>query len=146
MEKPDQQFSQELMDAIAYINSKLTLLSNKEAREALTMVASVRNLRLVSMDRPIGRPIDQLPRPTKVGKPARAGGGCTGLSARTPPTWKLNPDWIASNKKHSELVSKIKGSSDSKEKESLIKELREIEVGMKLYKRKLVGFRLPLEP
>jgi hypothetical protein len=124
------------MAAIAAISCELDKLSNKEVKEALTMVSSVRNLRIISMDRPIGLPIQSAP--PKVRSP----GSQKEVSRKATPkaTWKSDPRWVDVDRRHSELVSQIKTEPDAIAKGTAITSLRELEGEMKILKHQLQGF------
>jgi transaldolase len=118
--------------AIAAINRALDTLSNKEAKEVLTMVCSIRNLRVVSMDRPIGLPLQSAPPKTVTQVSSR--------KATPKATWKSDPRWGEIDKRHSTLVEQIKHDSDTTVKETHIEDLRKLELDMKSLKQQLRGF------
>jgi hypothetical protein len=118
--------------AIAAINCALDSLSNKEAKEVLTMVCSIRNLRIVSMDRPIGLPIQSAPPKTVTQVSSR--------KATPKATWKSDPRWVDIDERHTHLVEQIKHDSDVTTKESHIELLRQLELDMKTLKQQLRGF------
>jgi hypothetical protein len=126
-------FSPALISAIAKINAELSLLSNKEVKEALTMIGSIRNLRIVSMDRPIGLTSGPTPRQTSIDVRARA-------SQPKRAAWRTNPQWTAMEKLHRDLVDRVKAASCSIDKDSALTLLRKHESAMKLQKQQLLGF------
>lgn len=103
------------------------------------MVSANWNLRVISMDRPIGLNIVQ-PAPaaiaTKKGVRAKA-------QATPKAGWKSDPRWSAAIAVHSSLVDQIKQETDTVVKESLLGELRNCESGLKSLKLSLRGFREP---
>lgn len=100
------------------------------------MIASVRNLRLVSADRPIG--LQQTPGPgarvTRSSFPER-----TIVPRRA--AWKANPEWVSAIAEHTRLVNLLKSETDAIAKEQLLVELRTLESSMKPLKQRLMGFR-----
>jgi len=120
-----------IMEATASINAILQGLSNKEAKEVLTMASSIRNLRVVSMDRPIGLNIQKSAPPV----------GSNRQPSRARPKkaeWKNNPEWVAAEAEHSRLISLLKSSS-SFNKDEIIGQLRQHEANMKLLRQQLGG-------
>jgi hypothetical protein len=130
------QFSPALYAAIAVIGAELSKLSNKEAKEALTMLGSVRNLRVVSADRPIGLSTGQVRNRPSIDVRART-------SRPQKVAWKSDPRWIREEKLHSDLVDQIKSETNSIEKSALICRLRQQEADMKTLKHQLSGFHEP---
>jgi hypothetical protein len=118
--------SSEKIDAIASISAILSGLSNREAREVITMVSSVRNLRVVSMDRPIGRPTPMEEKPNKAKK------------ANKPSPWKKNPEWVAAVAARSTIVERLKANPGNSQ--AILADLRKQESAMKDLKRQLLGF------
>jgi hypothetical protein len=134
MENPKLEFSSTFLTAIAVMKAELSKLTNKEAKEVLTMLSSIRNLRIVAMDRPIGRPI------------AESGGGPdTGPSPKgrknSQPSapWKADPRWKSAIADHSKLVTSLKTETDAIAKASLLVLLRDSELALKALKRELQG-------
>jgi len=126
--------------AIAVILGELNKLSNKEAREVLTMVSAVRNLRVVSMGGTIV--------PNMVGMrppPGFQGGGPQERKTKsTPPApWKSQAKWREANVAHAALVDRVKKEQDQEVKDGLISKLRDSEIAMKSLKRELRGFHSP---
>jgi len=96
------------------------------------MISSVRGLRIVSMDRPIGLPVQSAPPKTVTQVSDR--------KATPKATWKSDPRWVAIDDSHSNLVEQIKRTSDAIAREALISNLREEEAKMKVLKHQLQGF------
>jgi hypothetical protein len=130
------EFSPEELLAIANISSELSKLSNKKAKEVLTMLSSIRGLRIVSMDRPIGLPQDK-PKPM-------TSRGVRGPGPRPKrASWKSDPGWVRMEKLHTDLVSAIKTESNPEGKARLVADLRNLESEMKSLKLSLLGFHPP---
>jgi len=123
-----------VISAIAQVTSILQSLSNKEVREVLIMVGSVRNLRIVSMDRPISQPMPYA-------KASIPGARRTKGNPTPRATWKDNPEWRSATAEHSTLVDQIKHQTDTTVKSQMLDELRYREVELKSLKRKLSGFQ-----
>jgi hypothetical protein len=124
----------DVFSATAEIQKILSGLSNKEATQALTMVAALKNLRVISMDRPIGQSAPSAPGPT----PAKAKKE-KGQNKTAPSSWKLTQEWKAAEEIHQGIVAQIKSEKDSTIVESLRSHLREQEETMKALKQKLRG-------
>jgi len=124
-----------VMTAVTAIQAALAGLSNREARDALTMVASLRNLRVVSMDRPIGNNQSGAPSTKAPGQQSEARS-----KGPTPPAgWKQNPQWLAANADHAQRVSELKTIEDEDLKSRRLTELRQLESDMKTLKQQLQG-------
>jgi len=123
-----------VMVAIATINEELSKLSNKEAREALTMVVALRNLRVIPMDRPIG-----LSPPNQ--KAIASGIERKGRRAVSQPKalWKSDPSWAIANEEHKKLVDQIKASSDPNLRKELAFQLHDMELKIRSLKQSLRG-------
>jgi len=130
----DSSASAELFSAVAEIKSVLDRLSNKEASQALTMLAALRNLRVISMDRPIGpsgTPANQTPKAT-----ARKVKG----EGKTPPAaWKQDVRWENAQLVHRGIIAVIKTNTDPTKVESMTSDLRQHEQRMKDLKQELQG-------
>jgi hypothetical protein len=128
-------FSPQLLQSIAIATEELNKLSNKEAKELLTMLCSIRNLRVVSMDRPIG--LSSAPavrsRVTRGSYPER-----TIVPKRA--AWKSHPEWVSAIAEHTKTVETLKTAREE-EKPTIVGILRSIEQSMKPLKQKLMGFR-----
>jgi len=117
-----------MFSAAAEIKKILDGLSNKEAQQALTMVAALKNMRVTSMDRPIGQTI--------VAKKDSA--KAEPHSAPKKATWKQDAQWVKAEGDRARIVADIKKAGDS-ELESLQVSLRQQEDLMKVLKRELNG-------
>jgi len=126
--------SANFLSALAIVTAELEKLSNKEAQDLITMVGSVRNLRVVSAYRPIGT---ILPRPPAT---IAAGRRTTVISDTRPPkmAWKQSPQFTELTNRRSAVVEKLKALDPSSiEKGSLTSELRSIELELRLLKQSL---------
>lgn len=129
-------FRKELLEAIATISSELSKLSNKEAKEALTMVSSSRNLRVVPLQSAIA-PNSAIRRPAGIPR-----SGMERAAKATPPAgWKQSSEWRSASAEHDSMVAALKGEPDANKRQAILKALRESEVQLKLLKRKLRGFQ-----
>jgi len=117
-----------MFSATAEIKKILDGLPNKEAQQALTMVAALKNLRVTSMDRPIGQTVV-----TKKDSPK-------GESAAAPKkaTWKQDAKWVAAEGDRARIVADIKKAGET-DLVSLQLALRQQEELMKALKRELNG-------
>jgi len=100
------------------------------------MIASLRNLRIVSMDRPIGLSTVQPP-PRVITR-----GGVREISRNTPrASWKSDPKWISATAEHTTIIDQIKSATNAIAKEELLGTLRNNESYLKTLRRELQGFR-----
>jgi hypothetical protein len=123
-----------LLAAIATIDRILSGLSKKEAKEALMMVSVTRDLRIISMNRPIGLPVTF---------PPKTESQASGRKATPKAPWKSDSRWSEMNKIHTDLVNQIKDESSAIAKDHLIELLRQHEFKMKALKHQLQGFHQP---
>jgi len=122
----------DVFSAMAEIKAVLDRLSNKEAAQALTMLASLRNLRVVSMDRPIGQQAQSQAPAAKAEKVKGEG--------KTPPAaWRKTKQWQEAEEIHQGIVAQIKSEEDPTQVEVLRSTLREQEQTMKVLKQELQG-------
>lgn len=132
------EISPRFFEILTIVNESLSELSNKEARDLLTMVGSIRNLRVVSADRPIG--LTSVPQ-------ARSRISRASFPDRTivpkPATWKKKPEWLAAIAAHRVLVTSLKDPINANRRDGLLTDLRKQEAEMKTLKQSLQGFRLP---
>jgi len=139
---PGKKFPSKLGASITSVMEILSQHSNVEVKELLSMVSASRNLRIVSMDRPIGLPT------------VTVRGGNTGVTTRTDtktpskPTpkasWKADAKWVAADAEHTHRIELIKGEPDENRRATLSRELHEYEATViKPLKLQLRGFRPP---
>jgi hypothetical protein len=138
---PGKKFPEKLGTSITAVMEILSHHSNVEVKELLAMVSASRNLRIVSMDRPIGLPT------------VTVRGVNTGVSTRTDPkapsktpkaSWKGDAKWVAADAEHTRRIELIKGERDENRRATLARELHEYEATViKPLKLQLRGFRPP---
>jgi len=120
--------------AIAAVNTELSKLSNKEAKELITIVSSTRGLNVRSAYVPIGSIITQAPKraiaPKGAKQPSKA-------------AWKSDPRWISIEGQHKTLVGRIKSEIDLSVKNGLVSDLRKLEADMKALKHGPLGVSAP---
>jgi hypothetical protein len=116
-----------IMAAVVAMRSVLAGLSSREMKEALTMVASTHELRVVSANRPIGLVTPAEPKKTvkTVIKPKKA-------------SWKEKPEWKTALADRATLVASLKASPPESQG-ALLQSLRAQEAEMKTLKQSLQG-------
>jgi hypothetical protein len=129
-------FRKELLEAIATISSELSKLSNKEAKEVLTMVCSNKNLRVVPLQSAIA-PNSVIRRPPGIPRKPNE----RAAKATPPAGWKKTSEWCSATAKHDSMVSALKKEPDLDRRRIILEDLRESEVQLKILKRKLQGFQ-----
>jgi len=128
LQSGDSSSATKILEAVQLLTEALSGLSNKQCREALSMVAAPKNLRVISMDRPVGnnqptvnRPIGRKPKAT----PAAA--------------WKQRPEWISAVADHATAIAAVKSASTEADRSQRVRSLREIEDHMRALKLSLQG-------
>jgi hypothetical protein len=117
------------------VKKLFSMLSNKEAREVMTLVGSTMNLRVIPMDRPIGQAIVV----ASPGNPRRLPmkGSAT---AQPEAKWKRDSRWVEISTRHKALVQSLK-SAKADEKAGFLSALRIVEIEMKELRESLRSFR-----
>jgi len=119
-----------VLEAVRTIAEALSGLTNKQSQQALAMVTSLRNLRVVPMDRPIGNNQPAVKKTT--------GESSSGKSSPRA-SWKQNAQWSAAQQQRNELVAAVKSSSSEADRLLLVEELHAFEERMKALKQSLRG-------
>jgi len=127
-----QALDQKVLEAVGLISSALAGLSNKQSQQALSMVAALSNLRVVSMDRQMG-----IPPAAPKAKSEKSG------KAKPPPpaAWKQDKRWADLEAEHSTIVGQLKASNPGDVENLNVQKiaLRKTEERMKVLKQELKG-------
>jgi len=132
--------SPEALAALAVVSSALSGLSNKEAREVLTMAAATRQLRVTSMLAPIGA-TQGVARPTQSGG-HRAVASAEPAKKQAPPppaAWRQSEAWKEASANRATIVAQLKECADDSQREALVGRLRSTEASLRTLKQKLQG-------
>lgn len=109
------------------IDQLLAGASNRITREALMVVASRHNLRVVPADRPIGMVCQP---PKKEGGKKKPSGGAKAQPRKA--EWKTKPEYLALSKQRKELVAQLNALKEAGvEDNSLLQRLRSTESAIK---------------
>jgi len=129
---PMELVSGKVMIAMATVRNSLAGLSFKETKEVLAAVAAIHNLRVISMDRPIGYPNDNAPPPKGASVPGKRNNNKpqkVGI--------KSNEEYKNLEAQRKDIVRKLQAiKDDTPEKESLLQNLKELNLSVKALKNK----------
>jgi len=117
-----------VFDTANQIRKHLDKLSNREFKEVLTMMASIKGLRVIPMSMPIGNSSLGTTR-TATAAPIRSNTQ-KGVPPRKAP-YKESPEWIELTNSRLGIVDSIKQESDSNKKQALVRTLRQVEESLK---------------
>jgi len=132
--------SSEAIAAIAAMTTALAGLSNREAREVVTMVAASRQLRVTSMMAPIGS-TQGVARPAQSGGINKVASAAPAKKQAPPPpaAWKQDAKWKEASAARATIVAELKECDDNSRREVLIGRLRSMETSLKTLKQQLQG-------
>jgi hypothetical protein len=117
------------------ISQLLAKASNKNAKQALEMVAALRGLRVISADRPIGLTNVGKQQPTTNQKKPKAAG-----KQPAPAAWKQTPEYKQAIASRESCLSKVKSHpADDEEKKHLLAALHAADAVLKNLRQSKAG-------
>jgi len=117
------------------ISQLLAKASNKNAKQALEMVAALRGLRVISADRPIGLSNVGKQQPTTNQKKPKATG-----KQPVPAAWKQTPEYKKAIASREACLSKVKSHpADDEEKQHLLAALHAADAVLKNLRQSKAG-------